>query len=52
MRQDLRFDDYLETAMIEAVPAEAGSGAVNGTINPNLGNKGSEGIFDAVSRQR
>ena len=23
----LRFDDYLETAMIEAVPAEAGSGA-------------------------
>ena len=23
----LRFDDYLETSMIEAVPAEAGSGA-------------------------
>jgi hypothetical protein len=25
----LRFDDYLETAMIEAVPAEAGSGVAN-----------------------
>jgi len=47
----LRFDDYLETAMIEAVPAEAGSGVVNGTINPNLGNKGSEGIFYTVSNR-
>ena len=25
----LRFEDYLETAMVEAVPAEAGSGAGN-----------------------
>lgn len=47
----LRFDDYLETAMIEAVPAEAGSGVVNGVINPNLGNKGSEGIFYTVSNR-
>jgi hypothetical protein len=47
----LRFDDYLETAMIEAVPAEAGSGVVNGTINPDLGNKGSEGIFYTVSNR-
>jgi len=47
----LRFDDYLETAMIEAVPAEAGSGVVNATINPNLGNKGSEGIFYTVSNR-
>ena len=38
----LRFDDYLETAMIEAVPAEAGSGALA------QGLTGSEGIFDAV----
>ena len=38
----LRFDDYLETAMIEAVPAEAASGAVGeGLI-------GSEGVFHAV----
>jgi len=48
----LRFDDYLETAMIEAVPAEAGSGASNAGAgagdNPNFGNKGSEGIFYVV----
>jgi len=44
----LRFDDYLETAMIEAVPAEAGSGVVNSTLNPDYGNKGSEGIFYVV----
>ena len=40
----LRFDDYLETAMIEAVPAETGSGAVGASV----GLKGSEGIFYAV----
>jgi hypothetical protein len=38
----LRFDDYLETAMIEAVPAGAGSGALAAGLT------GSEGIFDAV----
>ena len=38
----LRFDDYLETAMIEAVPAEAGSGATA------AGLVGSEGVFHAV----
>jgi len=42
----LRFDDYLETAMIEAVPAEA---PTTGTGNAeDLGYKGSEGIFHAV----
>jgi len=48
----LRFDDYLETAMVEAVPAEAGSGASNAGagagLNPTFGNKGSEGIFYTV----
>lgn len=44
----LRFDDYLETAMVEAVPAEAGSGAATAAINPTYGNKGSEGIFFTV----
>jgi len=39
----LRFEDYLETAMIEAVPAEAGSGAI--AVGGDLGNKGSEGLF-------
>jgi hypothetical protein len=45
----LRFDDYLETAMIEAVPAEAGSGAAAAT--GDVGNKGSEGIFYAVGNR-
>ena len=47
----LRFDDYLETSMIEAVPAEAGSGVVDAATNPNYGNKGSEGIFYTVSNR-
>ena len=42
----LRFDDYLETSMIEAVPAEAPTA---GTGNAeDLGYKGSEGIFYSV----
>jgi hypothetical protein len=45
----LRFDDYLETAMIEAVPAEAGSGASAAT--GSVGNKGSEGIFYSVENR-
>jgi hypothetical protein len=44
----LRFEDYLETAMIEAVPAEAGSGVIDAAANPTYGNKGSEGIFYVV----
>ena len=39
----LRFEDYLETAMIEAVPAVSGSGAVA------AGFKGSEGVFYVVN---
>ena len=45
----LRFDDYLETAMIEAVPAEAGSGAIS--AGGNVGNKGSEGVFFVVENR-
>jgi hypothetical protein len=47
----LRFEDYLETAMIEAVPAESGSGVANASLNPLYGNKGSEGIFYAVNNR-
>ena len=47
----LRFEDYLETAMIEAVPAESGSGAANASLNPTYGNKGSEGIFYVVNNR-
>ena len=42
----LRFEDYLETAMVEAVPAAAGSGAI--AAAGDVGNKGSEGIFHVV----
>ena len=45
----LRFDDYLETAMIEAVPAEAGSGAI--AAGGDVGNKGSEGVFYVVENR-
>jgi hypothetical protein len=45
----LRFEDYLETSMLEAVPAEAGSGVVDAALNPNFGNKGSEGVFYVVN---
>ena len=41
----LRFEDYLETAMIEAVPAEANGGAIA------AGAKGTEGVFHAVENR-
>lgn len=41
----LRFEDYLETAMIEAVPAASSSGALA------AGFKGSEGIFYVVNNR-
>jgi hypothetical protein len=50
----LRFDDYLETAMIEAVPAEQNSGAAailgsaKAAADPGAG---SDGIFYAVSQR-
>jgi hypothetical protein len=52
----LRFEDYLETAMIEAVPAAAGSGAgdyLQGTaVGASVANEsGSEGIFYVVGNR-
>ena len=41
----LRFEDYIETSMIEAVPAANGSGAAA------AGYKGSEGVFYAVENR-
>tara|TARA_R100000654_G_scaffold73756_2_gene107006 strand:- start:4627 stop:6048 length:1422 start_codon:yes stop_codon:yes gene_type:complete len=41
----MRFDDYLESAMIEAVPAEALSGAIGDSF------KGSEGLFHAIEQR-
>ena len=51
----LRFDDFLETAMIEAVPAEQGSGAdtILGGTNAGAGETGagSDGIFYTVQQR-
>lgn len=47
----LRFDDYLETAMIEAVPAEAGSGVKSQTANDEVGDKGSQGVFYVIENR-
>jgi len=50
----LRFDDYLETSMIEAVPAAQGSGADavlgNGAATGTTG-AGSDGIFYSVEQR-
>ena len=49
----LRFEDYLETAMVEAVPAEAlsGAAAIAEGIASGVGNKGSEGLFYVVEER-
>ena len=47
----LRFDDYLETAMIEAVPAAATGGVATQAVNSSVGDKGSEGIFYVVEQR-
>ena len=52
----LRFEDYLETAMVEAVPAEVGSGAAidlgvpNATVG-SLQGAGSDGVFYSVGQR-
>jgi len=43
----LRFDDYLEMAMVEAVPAETASGAI--AVTGDVGNKGSEGMLYVIN---
>jgi hypothetical protein len=45
----LRFEDYLETAMVEAVPAEAGSGALAALSSGATPSAGTEGVFYAVN---
>jgi len=48
----LRFEDYLETAMIEAVPAEVGSGAIASLGQAGVaGSAGSEGVFYSVQQR-
>jgi hypothetical protein len=45
----LRFDDYIETSMLEAVPAESGSGVATQSTNTTVGNMGSQGVFYVVN---
>jgi len=45
----LRFEDYLEMAMVEGVPAETGSGAV--AVTGDVGNKGTEGMFYTIENR-
>ena len=49
----LRFEDYLETAMVEAVPADTGSGAATLLGAPAAANTGagSEGVFYSVGER-
>jgi hypothetical protein len=52
----LRFEDYLETAMVEAVPAEVGSGAavdlgVPNAVAGSLQGAGSDGVFYSVGNR-
>ena len=47
----LRFEDYMETSVVEAVPAEAGSGVIAITGAGVVGNKGSDGFFYSVENR-
>jgi len=44
----LRFDDYLEMAMIEGVPADAASGVAALSATGELGNQGTDGMFYTI----
>ena len=47
----LRFEDYLEMSMIEAVPAETGSGALAALSGGATPTAGSEGMFYAIENR-
>ena len=44
----LRFEDYLEMAMVEAIPAAAAGGAAALSATGQLGNQGTEGMFYVI----
>jgi len=44
----LRFEDYLEMSMVEAVPAETNSGVAALTATTDVGNKGTEGMLYSI----
>jgi hypothetical protein len=45
----LRFEDYMEMAMVEGVPAETASGAI--AVTGDVGNKGTKGLFYTVEQR-
>jgi hypothetical protein len=47
----LRFEDYLEMSMIEAVPAETGSGALAALSGGSTPTAGSEGMFYTIEER-
>ena len=47
----LRFEDYLEMAMVEGVPAAAASGVSALSATGQLGNQGTEGLFYVVENR-
>tara|TARA_R110000824_G_scaffold217584_1_gene404045 strand:- start:156 stop:1577 length:1422 start_codon:yes stop_codon:yes gene_type:complete len=44
----LRFEDYLEMSMVEAVPAAGASGVAANAATGQLGNQGSDGMFYVI----
>jgi hypothetical protein len=44
----LRFDDYLEMAMVEGIPAAVGSGVAALADSGQLGNQGTDGMFYTI----
>ncbi len=46
-----RFDDYLEMAMIEGVPAAGGSGVAALAADGQLGNQGTDGMFYTIENE-
>lgn len=47
----LRFEDYMETALVEAVPAEAASGVIALDNSVITGNKGTDGLFHQIEQR-
>ncbi|OUU23386.1 MAG: hypothetical protein CBB97_13545 [Candidatus Endolissoclinum sp. TMED37] len=47
----LRFEDYMETALVEAVPAEANSGVIALDNTVITGNKGTDGLFHQIEQR-
>mgnify|MGYP003147682977 FL=1 len=47
----LRFEDYLEMAMVEGIPTVAGSGSAALSATGQLGNQGTDGLFYVVENR-